>query len=666
MHNRDIKKPQFAARLYSVLHKFSRKSSSHAAAALDLSLPRDPAELDLPLLNTELVDELEKAEFEEEFEEEFDLVPTMMVGQLNGATVSRESIGSYSSSDAGFQNDFSEASLNVPDGHFIQLILDPSIQVDFNKTVSFGNGIQILFCTDELLLCYLLGDKKSTQMWDAFLFSLNGLMTPEKLIQLLFQLFTQEYSLLSSLYSREPRSDGIVVVLSEPLKRRALTEAQTSDGMIDLPRRSLSSSDRNPSLSMDEYALTSPDCTLKRVVEELGLSPSRSTFVDNLKLFLQHALLSEIFTEQLLEQVNLLIEQCELENESYTPITSTTVDVFIVNEERYSPSADELDEIDEPSPIERSRSVSTSSHSKFFRRSKGRDHSMDIDQVDLFHNSPELIADCLTWSLYENVYSHIQIGDFLTDHSLLLREMISQHEDYAWWVLTCIFKKNIDVSVRTQRIVFFINVAVGCRRVRNYHTLFGIVAGLSQPLLKWMWDFVKVAEKQKFAVLERVVSAKRDYLVYKADLSKCRRKSHIPFLGATTKILTPLISSVPPRSAETNLINFSRCVSIQSTIDSFLEGQRVPYRRFMGTSSRSISMDIKSMDSPRLSLNSDDCNLPAGGGALTTDDQIISLLSKELNRENIKSKEKLDKTSQQLKKRLAEDLVRQLEKSGFM
>mmetsp|Transcript_3099 Transcript_3099/g.5277 ORF Transcript_3099/g.5277 Transcript_3099/m.5277 type:complete len:1366 (+) Transcript_3099:3-4100(+) len=193
--------------------------------------------------------------------------------------------------------------------------------------------------------------------------------------------------------------------------------------------------------------------------------------------------------------------------------------------------------------------------------------------------SPSAVAQFLTWQLYDEAYRLVEPRDLVTkdarDKSIAVQRLIELFDTYAWWALTYILNRHIVVVERVNRLLFFVDVATECRKLNNFHAFFGLVAGLSQPMLQWLWDFLSSKEKQHLENLKRAVRSKGDYLVYRADLSKAAHKSHIPFLGLTTKLLYPLEHNIPYVSVDQpRMINFSRCVSLQNTIDDFLRGQQ--------------------------------------------------------------------------------------------
>jgi len=207
---------------------------------------------------------------------------------------------------------------------------------------------------------------------------------------------------------------------------------------------------------------------------------------------------------------------------------------------------------------------------------------------------PKQVADALTAMLCDQCYYDITPESLLTEksrkNSESVQRMISLFNAYSWWCATWVltgFEKKIakkfkgDVDDHISRVKYMLSVAEECRKLRNFHTFFGIMGGLLQPHLSWVWDLAKEKEKQKFDDLKRAISSKGDYRVYRADLSKSKGKSCIPYLGVTTKGLYLLEKEVKIFSKQNrNLVNFGRSVTILSSVDEFLNGQETPYLRY--------------------------------------------------------------------------------------
>jgi len=223
--------------------------------------------------------------------------------------------------------------------------------------------------------------------------------------------------------------------------------------------------------------------------------------------------------------------------------------------------------------------------------------------------TPAAVAHFLTWQLYNDAYRLVEASDLMTkkarESSIPVQRMIELFDMYAYWPLTYVLKSDVDPLPRANRLLFFLEVAEHCRRLHNYHCFFGIVAGLSQPMMQWLWDFMQPKDRQRLEDLKRAVKSKGDYLVYRADLSKCSNKSHIPFLGLTTKLLYPLEHNVAATSLDQpHMINLSRCVSMQKTVDDFLRGQLNGYELDFSTlQTGALDFTIPTVDASKGGLN---------------------------------------------------------------
>jgi len=203
------------------------------------------------------------------------------------------------------------------------------------------------------------------------------------------------------------------------------------------------------------------------------------------------------------------------------------------------------------------------------------------------------VAAQLTAMICEHYYNNITRVDLASEAAMKdskhVQGMINSFNSYSWWCVTWVLlgsgKKSLkqfneDVQERVARLIYMMNVAEECRKLRNFHTFFGIMGGLCQPHLSWIWEFAREKDKQRFQSLRRAVSPNNDYRVYKADLSKSKGKSCVPYLGLAMKSLVLLEKEIKPFSEKhPNLVNFGRCVAISNAIDNFLQGGKVPYIR---------------------------------------------------------------------------------------
>jgi len=124
-----------------------------------------------------------------------------------------------------------------------------------------------------------------------------------------------------------------------------------------------------------------------------------------------------------------------------------------------------------------------------------------------------------------------------------------------------------------------VSVAEHLRKLCNFHALFAVMAGLTQPFVAWLWQSLYQGDKihKRFEDLKRAISSYGDYRVYKADLSHCHGKSRIPFLGVTNRLLSALENDHTHSQNHPNLYHFARQVARSAAVNEFLGGQRHPY-----------------------------------------------------------------------------------------
>eukprot|EP00924_Labyrinthula_sp_SR-Ha-C_P000609 snap_masked-scaffold_27-processed-gene-4.14-mRNA-1 protein AED:1.00 eAED:1.00 QI:0/-1/0/0/-1/1/1/0/701 len=130
------------------------------------------------------------------------------------------------------------------------------------------------------------------------------------------------------------------------------------------------------------------------------------------------------------------------------------------------------------------------------------------------------------------------------------------------------------VQARVYRLCYMLELAHQLRKVGNFHYFFAVMGALNQPLLDWLWEFVKEKDHTTFCYLNRAVKPDNNYLVHKADLSKFKRRAHVPYLGHTMRYLIPLEDDVPAKGEieGQELVNVLRLSRRYSHIKSFLEG----------------------------------------------------------------------------------------------
>jgi len=148
----------------------------------------------------------------------------------------------------------------------------------------------------------------------------------------------------------------------------------------------------------------------------------------------------------------------------------------------------------------------------------------------LFKLSPNEVAIQLTLLVHDCIFTEVKLyelgravraGRIRATMCPNLQRMVSVFEVIASWVeLEVLAHANRSSSSRIRAISFFLRVAAACREQRSFHLLFAIVAGLGQTTLSWVWQHTPARERAAFEKLQRAVSPRQNYLVYRADLSK--------------------------------------------------------------------------------------------------------------------------------------------------
>jgi hypothetical protein len=132
---------------------------------------------------------------------------------------------------------------------------------------------------------------------------------------------------------------------------------------------------------------------------------------------------------------------------------------------------------------------------------------------------------------------------------------------------------------RARAIVHFIHIAAGCRRIRNFATMYQItVALLSADLLrlKRTWALVPSAEMATLADLEQLVQPLRNFHNLRVEMETSpANKGCIPFIGIYTRDLVynaqkPPVVTTPPVNDIEPLVNFERHRTAAGTVKTLL------------------------------------------------------------------------------------------------
>ena len=302
------------------------------------------------------------------------------------------------------------------------------------------------------------------------------------------------------------------------------------------------------------------------------------------------------------------------------------------------------------------------------KREMGRRYSAFKQQVfehrakslgEFYKYTEKQVAMQLTNDLYE-VYARIGPKEMLTldarQNSENVHKMIDLFNRYSWWCVNWVLTGMIDspkddepedVNDRVNRLLYMMKVAEECRQLNSFHAFFGLMGGLCQPQLMWVWGFAKEKDKMMFNNLKRAVSPHNDYRVYRADLSKCTDDTYIPFLGYTTKVLFTFEKQIKAFSTEfPDLIDFGRLISMFATVEEFLDGKESSLKN----SNLGMFWGVKN-DSPKA---------PTRKAAR----RLAKLLQKQLN--DCKSSEQLDEISQKQQDTMRTVLLDSLKTSGFL
>ncbi|KAF2436127.1 ras GEF [Tothia fuscella] len=132
---------------------------------------------------------------------------------------------------------------------------------------------------------------------------------------------------------------------------------------------------------------------------------------------------------------------------------------------------------------------------------------------------------------------------------------------------------------RVSCIIQYIHIAVHCRRLRNYATMYQITIALLSvdcSRLKKTWEHVPLAEQQMFKELEQVVQPIRNFHNLRVEMETgSSDEGCIPFIGIYTRDLVynsqkPAFITSAPLNANEPLVNFERHHTAATIVKSLL------------------------------------------------------------------------------------------------
>eukprot|EP01088_Endostelium_zonatum_P020160 TRINITY_DN728_c1_g2_i1.p1 TRINITY_DN728_c1_g2~~TRINITY_DN728_c1_g2_i1.p1 ORF type:complete len:1443 (-),score=436.88 TRINITY_DN728_c1_g2_i1:116-4444(-) len=172
--------------------------------------------------------------------------------------------------------------------------------------------------------------------------------------------------------------------------------------------------------------------------------------------------------------------------------------------------------------------------------------------------------------------------------------MIGRFNQVSRWVATEVVKEKI-LKQRTAVLDFFINVAIGCRELKNYNGMMEIVSGLQSSSvyrLNQTWAGVSKAQKRQYEEIHELMSREKNHNNFRTHLHSVDPPC-IPYLGVYLTDLTFIedgnkdyIKVTPSAknstsgeggSDEISLINFVKRRKIANVIREIQQYQQTPY-----------------------------------------------------------------------------------------
>lgn len=213
-----------------------------------------------------------------------------------------------------------------------------------------------------------------------------------------------------------------------------------------------------------------------------------------------------------------------------------------------------------------------------------------VYDIDVLAFDPAELARQIT--LRESkLFSQITIHEFLNRNSdykgtsyhsksIHVKEMSLLSTQLTNWLGECILREK-DLKRRTQKLLFFILLALEGLELGNYNLVMAILGGLNSSTitrLKSTWAGIPTRKKAKLEKLCKVFDNSRNFRTYRTRLRETQGPA-VPFLGL---ILTDITFCCNGNSVMRTfssctepLINFARCYLLSNIVQDMKRFQRV-------------------------------------------------------------------------------------------
>ena len=159
---------------------------------------------------------------------------------------------------------------------------------------------------------------------------------------------------------------------------------------------------------------------------------------------------------------------------------------------------------------------------------------------------------------------------------------IQRFNERVRWVCSVLLWKEIGTpGDRATTISFWIDVAVDCMSLHNFHTTLVIVTALMSPCMHVVTNGMSVVSERsraKFEDMKAVMSHENNYERYRRVCAECDGRAHVPAFPVLTQDLIRLEDGTKSRHPNNSmLITVSKFNKIHEKIESFCSCRKNPY-----------------------------------------------------------------------------------------
>ena len=170
---------------------------------------------------------------------------------------------------------------------------------------------------------------------------------------------------------------------------------------------------------------------------------------------------------------------------------------------------------------------------------------LDFSAKDIANELTFHVADLIKKISYHELIQHTQ-NDKLSNSEaskLPINKLIKNFHDLSFIVPTIILLKDQDISQRIKIIKHLLRVCSVLRNLRNYHSLFAIVAGLNNSAVQSihaLWP-PKSSHTEKFNAMSELINPINNYKKYRELIKRDETEPIIPYIAITMSDIMHLL-----------------------------------------------------------------------------------------------------------------------------